>query len=167
MLPSLPPILHNAIQNSTPSYSKGPRGLSVLPQLTSIFTRTSISPGLWLRQWGSRYAIQASQGIHRLTASHPAVFLVNSRYPLFSATATSSGGKPLHQRRHTFSRSYGVNLPNSLATVLSSALVFSTRLPELVCGMVNETTCYEDFLGSMGSVTFRDPKESFVITSRR
>ena len=63
MLPSLPPILHNAIQNSTPSYSKGPRGLSVLPQLTSIFTRTSISPGLWLRQWGSRYAIRAGRNL--------------------------------------------------------------------------------------------------------
>ena len=63
MLPSLPPILHNAGQNSTPSYSKGPRGLSVLPQLTSIFTRTSISPGLWLRQWGSRYAIRAGRNL--------------------------------------------------------------------------------------------------------
>ena len=49
-LPSLPPILHNAYQNPTSSCSKGPRGLSVLMQLTSIFTRTSISPGLWLRQ---------------------------------------------------------------------------------------------------------------------
>ncbi len=63
MLPSLPPILHNAVQNSTPSYSKGPRGLSVLPQLTSIFTRTSISPGLWLRQRGSRYAIRAGRNL--------------------------------------------------------------------------------------------------------
>ena len=63
MLPSLPPILHNAGQNSTPSYSKGPRGLFVLPQLTSIFTRTSISPGLWLRQRGSRYAIRAGQNL--------------------------------------------------------------------------------------------------------
>ena len=63
MLPSLPPILHNDIRNSTPSYSKGPRGLFVLPQLTSIFTRTSISPGLWLRQWGSRYAIRAGRNL--------------------------------------------------------------------------------------------------------
>ena len=63
MLPSLPPILHNDIQDSTPSYSKGPRGLFVLPQLTSIFTRTSISPGLWLRQWGSRYAIRAGRNL--------------------------------------------------------------------------------------------------------
>ena len=49
-LQRLPPILHNPYQNPTSSCSKGPRGLSVLMQLTSIFTRTSISPGLWLRQ---------------------------------------------------------------------------------------------------------------------
>ena len=63
MLPSLPPILHNTHQNPTSGYSKGPRGLSVLLQLTSIFTRTSISPGLWLRQWGSRYAIRAGRNL--------------------------------------------------------------------------------------------------------
>ena len=60
-LPRLPPILHNSYQNPTSSCSKGPRGLSVLMQLTSIFTRTSISPGLWLRQWESRYAIRAGR----------------------------------------------------------------------------------------------------------
>src|SRR5581483_4524191 len=62
-LPRLPPILHNPYQSSTSSCSKGPRGLSVLVQLTSIFTRTSISPGLWLRQWGSRYAIRAGRNL--------------------------------------------------------------------------------------------------------
>ena len=45
------------------SYSKGPRGLSVLLQLTSIFTRTSISLSLWLRQLGSRYAIRAGRNL--------------------------------------------------------------------------------------------------------
>ena len=63
MLPSLPPILHNTYQNPISSCSKGPRGLSVLLQLTSIFTRTSISPGLWLRQWESRYAIRAGRNL--------------------------------------------------------------------------------------------------------
>ena len=62
-LPSLRPILHNTCHNPIPSYSKGPRGLSVLLQLTSIFTRTSISPGLWLRQWESRYAIRAGRNL--------------------------------------------------------------------------------------------------------
>ena len=63
MLPSLPPILHNPDQKPMPNCSKGPRGLSVLLQLTSIFTRTSISLGLWLRQWGSRYAIRAGRNL--------------------------------------------------------------------------------------------------------
>ncbi len=38
--------------------------------------------------------------------------------------------------RHTFSRSYGVNLPSSLTRVLSSALGYSPRLPVSVCGTV-------------------------------
>ena len=63
MLPSLPPILHNSDQKPIPNYSKGPRGLSVLLQLTSIFTRTSISLSLWLRQLGSRYAIRAGRNL--------------------------------------------------------------------------------------------------------
>src|SRR4051794_21122326 len=63
LLPSLPPILHNAGQNSISSCSEGPWGLSVLPRETSIFTRSAISPGLWLRQWGSRYAIRAGRNL--------------------------------------------------------------------------------------------------------
>src|SRR5215472_17148588 len=39
---------------------------------------------------------QASQRIHRLTASHAAVFLVNSRFPLVSAAPSSSGRAALH-----------------------------------------------------------------------
>ena len=62
-LPSLPPSLHSAGQSSISSCSEGPWGLSVLPRETSIFTRTSISPGLWLRQWGSRYAIRAGRNL--------------------------------------------------------------------------------------------------------
>ena len=62
-LPRLPPILHNTYQNPTPSYSKGPRGLSVLLQQTSIFTRTSISPGLMPRQCSSRYTFRAGRNL--------------------------------------------------------------------------------------------------------
>src|SRR6185436_2182962 len=60
-----------------------------------------------------------------LATSQSPVFLVNSRYPLLSATFNGSGSKSLHRRRHTFSRSYGVNLPSSLTRVVSSALVCS------------------------------------------
>src|SRR5439155_24246751 len=80
---------------------------------------------------------------------------------------SASSAKLYTYRRHTFSRSYGVSLLSSLATVLSSALVFSTRPPESVCGTVTETTHDEDFLGSMGSTTSPDPRIGLVITSRR
>lgn len=38
-------------------------GLFVLLRLTSIFTRTAISPSSWSRQWGSRYAIRAGRNL--------------------------------------------------------------------------------------------------------
>ena len=95
------------------------------------------------------------------------MFLINSRYPLLSETSFGFGREALHRWRHTFSRSYGVNLLSSLATVLSSALVFSTCPPESVYGTVTERTRYEDFLGSMGSTTSPGPKTELVITSRR
>ena len=90
-----------------------------------------------------------------LSTSQSPVFLVNSRYPLLSATSGSLGSKSLHHRRHTFSRSYGVNLPSSLTRVLSSALVCSTHLPVSVYGTVTKQTPYEAFLGSMGSPALR------------
>jgi hypothetical protein len=82
------------------------------------------------------------------------VFLVNSRNPHFSATLFSSRSKSDHRTGHTFSRSYGVNLPSSLARVLSRALVYSTCLPESVCGTVTEVAPREAFLGSLGSLSF-------------
>ena len=88
-----------------------------------------------------------------LATSQSPVFLVNSRYPLLSATPVRSRSESLHGPGHTFSRSYGVNLPSSLTWVLSSALACSAHLPESVCGTVTRRTPYEAFLGSMGSST--------------
>ena len=62
-LHSLPPILHIQRQNSMSSYSKGSRGLSVLPWVTGIFTGTTISPSHSLRQRPSRYAIRAGRNL--------------------------------------------------------------------------------------------------------
>ena len=53
------------------------------------------------------------------------MFLVNSCLGLFSAT---------NSRWHPFSRSYGVNLPSSLTTLLPMALGSSPHLPVSVCG---------------------------------
>ncbi len=41
------------------SCSKAPRGLSVLPWVSSIFTASAISPGPFLRQSPNRYPIRA------------------------------------------------------------------------------------------------------------
>ena len=44
-------------------YSKAPRGLSVLLRVTRIFTGTSISPSLSLRQRPNRYAFRAGRNL--------------------------------------------------------------------------------------------------------
>jgi hypothetical protein len=62
-LQSLPAILHKYILNTMSSCSKAPRGLFVHLRVTSIFTRTSISPGLTLRQHISHYAIRAGRNL--------------------------------------------------------------------------------------------------------
>jgi hypothetical protein len=62
-LQSLPPILCDTCRIPIPSCSKGPRGLSVLPRVTSIFTRIAISPSPQLRQRPDRYAIRAGRNL--------------------------------------------------------------------------------------------------------
>src|SRR5690554_7404516 len=62
-LQSLPPILYILKQNPISGYSKAPRGLSVLSQVTSIFTGTTISPSPLLRQCPNRYAIRAGRNL--------------------------------------------------------------------------------------------------------
>ena len=58
------------------------------------------------------------------------MFLVNSCLGRFSAA---------YSRRHPFSRSYGVNLPSSLTTLLPMALGSSPHLPVSVCGTGSPT----------------------------
>ena len=61
--PSLPPILYINYRNPVSSYSKAPWGLSVLSQVTSIFTSTTISPSTLLRQLPNHYAFRAGQNL--------------------------------------------------------------------------------------------------------
>ena len=63
LLLSLPPILYMKYQNPILSYSKALRGLSVQSRVASIFTRTTTSPDLQLRQCPSHYAIRAGQNL--------------------------------------------------------------------------------------------------------
>jgi hypothetical protein len=55
--------------------------------------------------------------------------------------------------RHTLSRSYGINLPSSLAQLHSIALGFSPCPPELVWGTSDVLQRLAAFLVSMGSST--------------
>ena len=78
--------------------------------------------------------------------------MINSRYPRFSATPKGLWREAIHPQGHTFSRSYGVNLPSSLTRVLSSALGCSPHPPVSVCG-TDSTAIHsrEAFLGSLES----------------
>ena len=60
---SLPAILHMIYQKPISEYSKGSRGLSVLSRVNGIFTATTISPSLSLRQCPDRYAIRAGRNL--------------------------------------------------------------------------------------------------------
>ena len=62
-LQSLPPILRMVHRNSIPRYSKGPRGLSVPPQVASVFTGLANSPSPPPRQCSDRYAIHAGRNL--------------------------------------------------------------------------------------------------------
>ena len=66
-----------------------------------------------------------SAPIRHLSVSQRPVFLLNSRLGLFTAASF---------QRHPFFRSYGVNMPSSLTTLLPLALGFSPHLPVSVCG---------------------------------
>ena len=60
---SLPPILYMQYRIPVPNWSKAPWGLSVLARVTSIFTGTSISPGVSLRQCPNHYAFRAGRNL--------------------------------------------------------------------------------------------------------
>ena len=62
-LHSLPVILHMTSQEPIPKYSKGSRGLSVLLRVNGIFTATTSSPSLSLRQCPDRYTIRAGRNL--------------------------------------------------------------------------------------------------------
>src|SRR3954471_9663590 len=59
----LPAILHITSQEPISEYSKGSRGLSVLLRVNSIFTATTISPSLSLRQRPDRCTIRAGRNL--------------------------------------------------------------------------------------------------------
>ena len=86
------------------------------------------------------------------------MFLINSRSHLVSVTSSSSVRIALHQKRRTFSQSYGTILPSSFTRVLSSALVCSTRPPVSVSGTVLHKLSLRGFSWKLGINDFSTPK---------
>ena len=91
--------------------------------------------------------------IHRLTASHAPVFLVNSRLALVSAASSSSGREVLHpteapllpKLRGQFAEFLNQSSPDRLSILY---------LPTCVgLGYGHRASSLEVFLGSMGSLT--------------
>ena len=63
MLHCLPPILCIIDRTPVTNWSKAPWGLSVLARAASIFTGTSISPDVLLRQCPNHYAFRAGRNL--------------------------------------------------------------------------------------------------------
>jgi hypothetical protein len=76
------------------------------------------------------------------------VFLVNSRQSHFTAPSARIRLITKCAWRDPLSQTYGVNLPSSLRTVLSSALGYSPRLPVSVLVRLRIVVLFEVFLGS-------------------
>ena len=94
---SLPPILHMQAQNPMSSYSKGAQGLSVFLRVHGIFTATAISPSLWPRQCGDRYAIRAGRNLPDKEFRYLRTVIVTAAvYWGFNSTLLSTMTSPLN-----------------------------------------------------------------------
>ena len=99
-------LSHIKDQCSVSSYSKGSRGLSVLPRVHCIFTASSISLSLGWRQPGHHYAIRAGRNLPdkefrylRTVIVTAAVYRASIKS--FALPLTPSINLPAPGRRHT------------------------------------------------------------------
>ena len=121
LLLCLPPILYIKYQNSVPSYSKAPWGLSVLSRVTGIFTGTTISPGGLSRQRPDHYAIRAGQNL-------PDKEFRYLRTVIVTAAVYWGFGSELSHFPLTFQHRAGVS-PYTSSFDLAQTCVFAKQLP--------------------------------------
>ena len=127
---SLPPILYVQCQNSISSCSKAPWGLSVLLRVTGIFTGTTISPSLLLRQCPDRYAFRAGQNLPDKEFRYLRTVIVTAAvYWGFSSL--------LAQLPLTFQHRAGVS-PYTSSFDLAQTCVFAKQLlGPILCGLLS------------------------------
>ena len=130
LLLCLPPILYINYRNPVSSYSKAPWGLSVLSQVTSIFTSTTISPGTLLRQLPNHYAFRAGQNL-------PDKEFRYLRTVIVTAAVYRGFGSLLTQFPLTFRHRAGVS-PYMSSFDLAQTCVFAKQLPgPLLCDCIS------------------------------
>ena len=126
----LPPILYINYQNPISSYSKAPWGLSVLSQVTGIFTGTTISPGGQLRQCSDHYTIRAGRNL-------PDKEFRYLRTVIVTAAVYRGFDSGLSLLLLTFRHRAGVSSYTS-SFDLAETCVFDKQLPEpILCGSLS------------------------------
>ena len=132
-LQSLPPILHISIQKSMSNYSKGARGLSVQVRVTGIFTDTTNSLSISLRQRPNRYAIHAGRNLPDKGFRYLRTVIVT--------TAVYRGfNSELHNRSHlplllTFRHWAGVRLYTSSYELAEPCVFVKQSLGPIYCNL--------------------------------
>ena len=129
----LPPILYMQHQNSISSYSKAPRGLSVLLRVTGIFTGTTISPSLLLRQCPDHYAFRAGRNLPDKEFRYLRTVIVTAAVYWGLSSVLRF---PLHFPL-TFQHRAGVS-PYTSAFAFAETCVFGKQLPGPIhCGHIS------------------------------
>ena len=109
------------------SYSKGARGLSVLPRGDCIFTNTSTSLSLGWRQRGHRYAIRAGRNL-------PDKEFRYLRTVIVTAAVYRGFDQELAPHHLTFRHRAGVTPYTSTSNVLAECCVFDKQSqPPILC----------------------------------
>ena len=125
------------------SYSKALRGLSVQSRVASIFTRTTTSPDLQLRQCPSHYAIRAGQNLPDKEFRYLRTVIV---------TAAVYWGLSSHLRLRyvfplTFQHRAGVS-PYTSAYALAETCVFAKQLlGPILCGLLSQAPLLANLRG--------------------
>ena len=127
MFRCLPPILYAKYQNPISGCSKAPRGLSVLSQVSGIFTGITISPSPSLRQCPNRYAFRAGRNL-------PDKEFRYLRTVIVTAAVYWGFNSKLAPLLLTFQHRAGVN-PYTSAFALAETCVFGKQsLGPFLCG---------------------------------
>ena len=137
------------------SWSKAPWGLSVLAQVTSIFTGISISPGALLRQCPNHYAFRAGRNL-------PDKEFRYLRTVIVTAAVYWGFNSVLAHLLLTFQHRAGVS-PYTSPFGFAQTCVFAKQLlGPLLCGLVSQAPLlpklrghFAEFLSNASSVGLR------------